>query len=64
MFQSFSPGLWIVVGFTVALLAVSLASISFMIRRHGLHGGADYSLTNCIFIVVGAYCQKGNIAKR
>jgi len=64
MFRSFSQKLWIVVGFTMALLSVSLASIEFMIRQHGLQDGADYSLTTFIFIIIGAYCQKGNTAKR
>jgi hypothetical protein len=62
MFQSFSPRLWIVVGFTVALLSVSLAYINFTIRRHGLQDSEDYSLTKTVFIVIGAYCQKGNVA--
>jgi hypothetical protein len=53
-----------VVGFTMALLSVSLASMEFMIRQHGLQDSGDYTLTTFIFIVFGAYCQKGNIAKR
>jgi hypothetical protein len=64
MFQSFSPKLWIVVGFTMALLSISLASIHFVNQQHGLQDGGDYTLTTFMFIVFGAYCQKGNIAKR
>jgi hypothetical protein len=63
MFQSFSPKLWIVVGFTMALLSVSLASIEFMIRQHGLQDGGHNTLSTFIFFVFSAYCQKGNIAK-
>jgi uncharacterized membrane protein len=64
MFRLFTPKLWIVVGFTMALLSVSLASIEFMVRQHGLQDGGDYTLTTFIFIIFAAYCQKGNIAKR
>jgi hypothetical protein len=60
MFLSFSPKLWIFVVFTMALFSVSLASIEFMIQRHGLQDGGDFTLTTIIFIVFGAYCQKGN----
>jgi hypothetical protein len=64
MFQSFTLKIWIVVGFTMALLSVSLASINFMIQQHGLQEGGDYTLTKFIFTVFGAYCQKGNRANR
>ena len=64
MFQSFSPKLWVVVGFTMALVSVSLASINFITRQYGLQDGADYAPTGFIFIVFGAYCQKGNTTNR
>ena len=63
-FRSFSPKVWIAVGFTVVLLSVSLAAIEFMTRQHGLQDVGDYTLTTFIFIVFSAYCQKGNIVKR
>jgi hypothetical protein len=64
MFRSFSPRLWVAIGITMALLAISLASIDLLHRRHGLRDDGDYSLTRATLIVFGAFCQEGTLSPR
>jgi hypothetical protein len=59
MFRSFSPRLWVAIGFTMALFSVSLALINLLNLRHGRPDDGDYGLVKTTLIVVGAFCQTG-----
>jgi len=63
-FCSFSLRLWIAVCFTMVLLSISLALINSLSHWYGLPDDGDYTHTKAVFVVIGAFCQKGNLLRR
>jgi hypothetical protein len=64
MFRSFSPRLWVAIGFTMALLSVCIASMNLLALRHGIRDVGDCSYTKAVLIVFGAFCQTGTATYR
>jgi hypothetical protein len=59
MFRSFSPRLWIAVGFTMTVLSVCIASMNLLALRHGIRDDGLYSCIQAMLIVFAAFCQTG-----